>query len=80
MRFMRFCDACVNSVYQALLFPPPREAHAFPTQEKEGLGKRLGYFVLMGPSMNSDQICALGRIQDCTKVSVYAKDHTFSAV
>ena len=28
MRFMRFCDACADSVYQALLFPPPREARA----------------------------------------------------
>ena len=38
MRFMKFSNACAYSVYQALLFSPPREARASPYAEKRGTG------------------------------------------
>ena len=40
LRIPRLFDACADSVYQALLFPPdpPREARASPYAGKRGTG------------------------------------------
>ena len=38
MRFIDIFGACADSVYQALLFPPPREARASPYAGKIGTG------------------------------------------
>ena len=38
MRFIDIFGACADSVYRALLFPPPREARASPYAGKIGTG------------------------------------------
>ena len=38
MRFIDIFGACADSVYQALLFPPPRKARASPYAGKIGTG------------------------------------------
>ena len=43
LRIPRLFDACIDSVYQALLFPPLREARASPYAGKRGTGDEASY-------------------------------------
>ena len=50
MRFIDIFGACADSVYQALLFPPPREARASPYAGKIGTGDEATCYYKATPS------------------------------
>ena len=57
MRFIDIFGACADSVYQALLFPPPREARASPYAGKIGTGDEATTYTESMGYHNEDCAC-----------------------